>query len=392
MKYNLDKLKEIPISEVLASIGADYAMHRYGRLMHCFNIEAHKNQDKKPSLAIYEKTNSCHCFACGLSGGPIDMAKIAFNGDFKKACEWLHVAWNIPFLEISNNQAIKPNVPKRNLTLKEKIRHFDPQKKYQNIALRDIFSQYAYSSRNMQLKMVYTFIYRYSLMTEQKKKESYYNNRGITCDVKEIGFLGWEDVTRLEQELTKYFSIQDLQDFKVFSKKKYGWNYSRNVAVVPCFDLYTDLICGFSLRAISGDSTVKELNVNCSDIEIPLPFNLKYSTLKEKEWIWITEGHIDALSGVTKNKKENIDFCSFAGAWAYKEEILGLFKNKKVIIAFDKDIAGKNSEATLVAKLLHLGIETYIADWSEEVNDLNDLLNLNALNTIKVHKQELRTA
>ena len=126
------------------------------------------------------------------------------------------------FLEISNNQAIKPNVPKRNLTLKEKIKHFDPQKKYQNIALRDIFSQYAHSSRNMQLKMVYTFIYRYSLMTEQKKKESYYNNRGITCDVKEIGFLGWEDVTRLEQELTKYFSIQDLQDFKVFSKKKYG--------------------------------------------------------------------------------------------------------------------------------------------------------------------------
>lgn len=392
MKYDLDKLKTIPIGEVLASIGADYAIQSNGKLMHCFNIEAHKNQDKKASLAIYAKTNSCHCFACGLSGGPIEMAKMAFNGDFKKACEWLHTAWNIPFLDASSYKEIKPNVPKRTLTLKEKVKHFEPQKEFKNIVLREIFSQYKESSKDMRLKMVYTFIYRYSLMTEQSKKEAYYKSRGITCDTKIIGFLAWNDVTRLETELAKYFPLEDLQEFKIFSKKKYGWNYSRNVTVVPCFDLYTDLISGFSLRAISGESKIKELNINCSDIEIPLPFNLKYSTLKEKEWIWITEGHIDALSGMTKNKKENVDFCSFAGVWAYKEEVLGLFKNKKVIVAFDKDIAGKNSEATLVAKLLHLGIETYIANWSEEVNDLNDLLKLNALNTINVHKQELRTA
>lgn len=392
MQYDLDKLKQIPISEVLASIGADYAIQGNGKLMHCFNIEAHKNQDKKASLAVYVKTNSCHCFACGLSGGPIEMAKMAFNGDFKKACEWLHTAWNIPFLDASSYQAIKPNVPKRSLTLKEKVKHFEPQKEYRSIVLREIVSQYKDSSRDMQLKMVYTFIYRYSLMTEQSKKESYYKNRGITCDVSIIGFLGWNDITRIEQELTKYFPIEDLQDFKVFSRKKYGWNYSKNVCVVPCFDLYSDLVCGFSLRAVSGDSKIKELNVNCSDIEIPLPFNLTYPMLKNKEWIWITEGHIDALSGVTKNKKENVDFCSFAGVWAYREEVLGLFKNKKVIVAFDKDIAGRNSEATLVAKLLHLGIETYIADWNEEINDLNDLLNLNALNTITVHKQESRIA
>ncbi len=67
--------------------------------------------------------------------------------------------------------------------------------------------------------------------------------------------------------------------------------------------------------------------------------------------------------------------------------MLGLFKDKKVIVAFDKDNAGRNSEATLVAKLLHLGIDTYIANWNEEVNDLNDLLNLNALNTITLHRQ-----
>ncbi len=388
MKYDLDRLKQISINEVLASIGADYAIQSNGKVMHCFNIQAHKNQDKKPSLAVYAKSNSCHCFACGLGGGPIEMAKMAFNGDFKKACEWLHSAWNIPFLEASSYQAIQPKVAKRMPTLKEKVKVFEPQKEFKNIVLREIFGDYKNLSRNMQLKMVYTFIYRYSLLTQQDKKEAYYKNRGITCDVKTIGFLGWNDIARLEQELTKYFPLEDLQDFKVFSKKKYGWNYSKNVCVVPCFDLYTDLICGFSLRTISGDSTIKELNVNCSELEIPLPFNLTYSTLKNKEWIWITEGHIDALSGISKfSQKDKAGFCSFAGVWAYKEEVLGLFKDKKVIVAFDKDSAGRNSEATLVAKLLHLGIDTYIANWNEEVNDLNDLLNLNALNTITLHRQ-----
>ena len=87
-------------------------------------------------------------------------------------------------------------------------------------------------------------------MTEQSKKENYYKGRGINIPLDKIGFLSYGDIKSLEKSLLRYFPLEDLVRFKVFNKNRAGWNYSYDVAIVPFFDLYSDLITGFSVRVL----------------------------------------------------------------------------------------------------------------------------------------------
>ena len=56
------------------------------------------------------------------------------------------------------------------------------------------------------------------------------------------------------------------------------------------------------------------------------------------------------------------------------------------MICFDNDTAGKQGGMELGDKLKKLGVNTFIASWDNNYNDLNDLLKANALADIKLNK------
>ena len=56
------------------------------------------------------------------------------------------------------------------------------------------------------------------------------------------------------------------------------------------------------------------------------------------------------------------------------------------MICFDKDTAGEKSGSELGEKLRKLGINTFIANWESQYNDLNELVVANALSDIKLQK------
>ncbi|EAJ3733800.1 toprim domain-containing protein [Campylobacter upsaliensis] len=388
MKFDIESLNHIPIIDVLEKLGA--IQERDKKIIHCFNITNHKNDDKNASMAIYEKTNSCHCFACGMSGKPVNLVKLIL-GDFKKACEYLHSAFNIPYLN-----GAKATL--REEFLKQKTRsknyfYFDENKDYVELSnLEPYLVKYHTLSQTQKLKLVYSFIYRFSLTTNQAKKKAYYLQRGIEklSLVEDLGFLSYKDIKELESLLLKNFPLEDLRKFKVFHKEKEAWNYAFNVAVIPNFDLYSNLLTGFSLRAI--DSTykgVKEVNINCNDICPILPFNLTYAKLKLCEKVILCEGHIDALSGGQYYKQDGKAlFVSFGGAFCIKEEVLTLLKGKKVFICFDKDEAGLRGQNALSKSLSLLEINHSILTWDNHLGkDLNDLLKANQMSSIKVSKE-----
>ncbi|WP_270993442.1 toprim domain-containing protein [Campylobacter upsaliensis] len=386
MKFDVESLNHIPIIDVLEKLGA--IQERDKKIIHCFNIINHKNNDKNASMAIYEKTNSCHCFACGMSGKPVNLVKLIL-GDFKKACEYLHSAFNIPYLN-----GVKTTLREEFLKARSKnYFYFDENKDYVELSnLEPYLVKYHTLSQTQKLKLVYSFIYRFSLTTNQAKKKAYYLQRGIEklSLVEDLGFLSYKDIKELEALLLKNFPLQDLRKFKVFHKEKEAWNYAFNVAVIPNFDLYSNLLTGFSLRAI--DSTykgVKEVNINCNDICPILPFNLTYAKLKLCEKVILCEGHIDALSGGQYYKQDGKAlFVSFGGAFCIKEEVLTLLKGKKVFICFDKDEAGLRGQNALSKSLSLLEINHSVLTWDNHLGkDLNDLLKANQMSSIKVSKE-----
>ena len=80
-KYELQKLRELPIEGVAERLGLRVVRHKALCPFHA---------DNHPSLSFKVSKNTYRCFVCGASGGPIDLVMKHLNLDFKAACRWLN--------------------------------------------------------------------------------------------------------------------------------------------------------------------------------------------------------------------------------------------------------------------------------------------------------------
>jgi DNA primase len=383
MKYDLEALNNISIDEVLEIFGGRRS--KKARLLHCPNVTAHKNGDKNASMSISLDKNICKCFACGLKGNPISIATF-FLKDFKKGCEFLHDKFNIPYLEDDRNDKDKNQQYDLSHFKKKKneIKYFkfDANKEFYKIAIKDYLHLYKDMNSKQKLRLIYTFIYRYSLTTNQEKKIAYYKSRKLENSkyLKYFGFLDKKDIVILEEKLKKYFDVEDLIKFKIFNTYN-KWKYGYSMSVVPSFSLYTDLIEGLMLRYTDNRTKGKETNISYYDIVYPMPFGLGRKTILTAKEIWITEGHIDALSIALK---KDVSFVAFSGVYAWKVELFGLLKGKTAILAYDKDTAGQEGQNVLIKTLQKAGVNCKIAEWDNNYKDLNELLVADKIDEVKI--------
>jgi len=389
-KFNLDLIKEIPIEEVIETLGG----RKYkssGSIMHCCNVSAHKNGDKHPSMGINRSKNTCKCFACGMGGDSIEIVKNMLGVNFKEACKWLYA--NFPtylgeFLgeleeDISFYANKKPMTPRKVESVYSKA-HFDNQIKdsIKEIVLNNYISEYESFEDYQKIKFIYTFIYRYSLLSPNRDKViSYYKNRGIE-KMGTFGLLERETIISLEEILIKKFPIEDLKRFKVFNDEgHFKYKNMFGFSVVPMFDLNTNLVTGLTLRAINPKQTkFKEMQLIAQDFLVAYPYNTNRALRdKKRNYIFLTEGHIDGLSLGVDN------FISLTGVYNYNHNVLSLIKKsgKKVVIAFDNDEAGQNGAKRLKEALNGLEIPNQILQWNLDWgNDLNELLKNNKLKEV----------
>ena len=344
MTFDIEKLEKIPIDEVIKALGGDYKKHSHGKQfnMMCCNKAFHQHGDKKPSLTVWVDKNICKCHVCGIKGNPISVAK-GMLGDFKEACKWLHETFSIPYV---NGYTPKPTVaPKIVKSASKPIKYlrFDKTKKFTKVKIGNWIDKYSKLSKAQKLKMVYTFIYHFSLNTNRSKLLEYYKGRKIDKNpyLSKIGYFSTEDITLLLNKLS-IFPTEDLIEFGIINDAKHkfplSWKSPKNVAVVPSFGIYNDLIEGMMLRPIDNTNKWfkgKESRLSIPNILKPLPFGFGYKILQNTCDIYITEGHIDALS-----LPDNYCFIASPGVNALEEEQLGLLQGKSVKLVFDQDEAG----------------------------------------------------
>ena len=86
-KYEIEKLRQIPIEEVAGRLGLRVTRHKCLCPFH---------DDHHASLSFSQRRNSCRCFVCMQQGmGNIDLVMRLLNLDFPKACRWLADAGNV---------------------------------------------------------------------------------------------------------------------------------------------------------------------------------------------------------------------------------------------------------------------------------------------------------
>ena len=79
-KYELQKLRDLPIEGVAERLGLRVVHHKALCPFH---------DDRHPSLSFRVSKNTYRCFVCGASGGTIDLVMRHLHVDFKEACRWL---------------------------------------------------------------------------------------------------------------------------------------------------------------------------------------------------------------------------------------------------------------------------------------------------------------
>jgi hypothetical protein len=89
-KYELQKLRDLPIEGVAERLGLQVSRHKCLCPFH---------DDKHPSLSFRVSKNTFRCFVCGASGGTIDLVMRHLHMDFKEACRWLASENNVIIIE-----------------------------------------------------------------------------------------------------------------------------------------------------------------------------------------------------------------------------------------------------------------------------------------------------
>ena len=79
-KYELQKLRDLPIEGVAERLGLTVKMHKSLCPFH---------DDHHASLSFSVRRNSFRCFVCGASGGTIDLVMRHLSLGFREACRWL---------------------------------------------------------------------------------------------------------------------------------------------------------------------------------------------------------------------------------------------------------------------------------------------------------------
>ncbi len=395
MSYNNTKYKyifphpsvyddSIDIESVLKAMSCEADNH--GNLC-CPN--GHRSKHK---LTIHTRTrkgtNTCHCHNCGeFNGGPYRIAKWYKGGSSFEAKKWLSETFGIE--KVLNPDYVSP----RGYTLTEeelrlaqeqmkkiqqaksieteiKVKEieyliFDESIKYNYIKnIKEFFPNTEdWKSFNAQqrLRVVYTWFYNRSFeLGSNKAKYGYYKNRGIDTEnkwLKRIGYLAVEDFDTILKEALEIFPTDILvlvglikeDDSEIGFKLSFSYVKKGGLLLVPSFDLYSNTVTGFMLRPTHPeqwmkDSHMKEIQLSNTAIIFPLPFGLTYSSIKNHNVFYGTEGHPDAvaLPGNVEGEEDRA-FFSLPGVNGLDESHLGLLRGKEVIICYDQDAAGKKA-------------------------------------------------
>ncbi len=103
-KFELQKLRELPIEGVAERLGLTVKRHKCLCPFH---------NDHHASLSFKVSKNTWRCFVCGASGGTIDLVMRYLNKDFVDACRWLADEHNVILegdkrQESGDNREVKP--------------------------------------------------------------------------------------------------------------------------------------------------------------------------------------------------------------------------------------------------------------------------------------------
>ncbi|RKX21207.1 MAG: hypothetical protein DRP35_04800 [Candidatus Zixiibacteriota bacterium] len=338
-KKLIEKLKEANnIIDVAQNLGLKINNNR----IPCFHPENHNNNDEHFSIYLNPKTNTYRCMVCSdVSGDIISFIRIIKGFKFVEALEYLA---NRAGLDINGNSI--PSYHK--LPTKKSTLEFTPIidfKKHINI-----YQQFLRSC-----------------ITLPEEATDWLTKRGIsikTIDLMKIKYA--KEPSQILNSLKSQFSTDRLIESGLLNK--HGNLFCNNH---PLIWVYSNdgLPCYFQGRTLDKNIKPKEMNISAP---IPAPYNIDV-LMKKPKTIIICEGVTDCLTLI----EHNYSAIGVIGVNGFKKEWFPYFKNIKVKVAFDADLAGQQRSYELVQKFhqLEMSAEKVYLPIENDVNRFFQILS-----------------
>ena len=164
-KYDIEKLRDLPIEGVAERLGLQVSRHKCLCPFH---------DDSHPSLSFRVSKNTFRCFVCGASGGTVDLVMRFLNKPFLDACRWLADENNI----ILQTSSLRPHPSA--LTPQPSFNAERFEKYFEHPWLNDEARRFLFDERKIDARVV-----RWCRLTSWKDRQGvpwlqipYYNKEG----------------------------------------------------------------------------------------------------------------------------------------------------------------------------------------------------------------------
>jgi hypothetical protein len=341
-----------------------------------FTVKANKiksiynDQEKSPSLHLYNETNTFKCFSTGKGGDLFkfyaDVKNLDNDKDFKRIVTELGAMFGVYEFKDVKSVNIDLVHSKAELSLTKA-----PSSSLDNLSIfRDFF----------RLLLDNTTLYGRGLETLQK--------RGLNDNIKAISKISYLDLSEYEKinnlAINK-FGIETLKSLNLIKKDGVGISKMYfDCLLIPFFNAKNELEY-VQLRnlnyGVDGQFFNKTKYNFFTGINTPSDYNLdniiekiRTKEITSQDQIFISEGVIDCLTLQQDNKH------AFAIVSASLDGKIGQDKwqelissNAEIVLAFDNDTAGENLKEKVKTTLKNLGankIKTVVLP--EKIKDIND--------------------
>lgn len=313
------------------------------------NVSCPFHEDAKPSMHLYEKTNSFYCFSCKKSGTSIDLYKeiLGLVDDLEAAkdlCEAFGLEYDIQ----------------------------QPNPAYKNYV--DVY------------KFAASF-YNFMLHTTLCPNRMYFKDRHLSSVEKDylLGYCPSVIIDKDNRVLNfKSFLMNNFPNIPEYVLDSYCLYDNRGNSIMAgryvftIFDSKGNPVA-FSGRSIDPDNPAKYLNTP-ETLFFKKRYTLyNYHKAKKYGTVIVVEGYCDALTLIASGYENVVA----AMGTSFTEDHIKLLKDKEIILSLDNDNAGKLQMFNLIKT--NRAIPFKVLKW-EGAKDFNDLLLTDAHKLIAIFR------
>ncbi len=365
MRTDIEFIKQrLSIVDVANRLGLNPSKGR----MRCLHPQRHSHGDRTPSVSLNDSLGRFTCWVCtDVRGDVFELVMQARGITFKEALRWIEeqYPWTREARQNGTFEKVTPTVrPVEPITMNEVKRpSIIPPPLQSRIKQVSIVEREDHWREKALLRFLKLLVPLDHASTINSEVRQWLISRKIFLKTWTSMRLRWiEDYGQVNDALQNDADKSIFQEIGLLNEHG-NLRFYKHRLIIPYLDSQNHPL-HFQARATDSQTTPKELSLKGT---IPCPYNAK-ALDKKPGLIYLCEGPIDTLTLIDKG----IPAVGVPGVSHLKEEWVPLFENKKVMVCFDNDVAGRQASQKICELFEKYGFEVSPLKILPDGTDIND--------------------